>query len=83
MFKTDSRILSEASYIIDNNATVRQTAKAFGLSKSTIYKDVAYTLSAHHPLIYKKVRIVLDKNKAEGPMRGGLATQKKWRQLRK
>jgi len=67
-----------AHYIIENNATVRQTAKAFGISKSTVHKDVAERLSQINPALANEVRKVLDVNKSERHIRGGLATKEKY-----
>jgi len=67
-----------AHYIIENNATVRQTAKAFGISKSTVHKDVAERLGQINPSLATEVRKVLDVNKSERHIRGGLATREKY-----
>ena len=74
----EERALDIANYIIENNATVRQTAKAFGISKSTVHKDVAERLSQINPALANKARKVLDVNKAERHIRGGLATKEKY-----
>ncbi len=67
-----------AKYIIDNNATVRQTAKQFGISKSTVHKDVTERLPQINPSLAGKARKVLDINKSERHIRGGLATREKY-----
>lgn len=67
-----------AKYIIDNNATVRQTAKQFGISKSTVHKDVTERLPEINPALAKSARKVLDVNKSERHIRGGLATREKY-----
>ena len=67
-----------AKYIIDNNATVRQTAKQFGISKSTVHKDVTERLSQVNPTLAREARKVLDVNKSERHIRGGLATREKY-----
>ena len=67
-----------ANYIIENNATVRQTAKRFGISKSTVHKDVAERLVHINPALAKQARIVLDINKSERHIRGGMATKEKY-----
>ena len=67
-----------ARYIIDNNATVRQTAKQFGISKSTVHKDVTERLSQVNPTLAREARKVLDVNKSERHIRGGLATREKY-----
>jgi putative DeoR family transcriptional regulator (stage III sporulation protein D) len=72
-----------ATYIIENNATVRQTAKAFGISKSTVHKDVAERLTQINPTLASEVRKVLDVNKSERHIRGGLATKEKYLHMEK
>ena len=67
-----------ANYIIENNATVRQTAKAFGISKSTVHKDVTERLVLVNPSLAGEARKVLDLNKSERHIRGGLATKQKY-----
>ena len=73
----EERAISIANYIIDNNATVRQTAKEFGISKSTVHKDVTDRLMQVNPTLAKQARKVLDVNKQERHIRGGLATREK------
>ena len=65
-------------YIIENQATVRQTAKQFGVSKSTIHKDVTDRLIQVNPQLAREARKVLDYNKQERHIRGGLATREKY-----
>ena len=74
----EERAMNIASYIIDNNATVRQTAKAFGVSKSTVHKDVTDRLVQINPTLAKQARQVLDVNKSERHIRGGMATKEKY-----
>ena len=74
----EERAMSIANYIIDNNATVRQTAKTFGVSKSTVHKDVTDRLMQINPALAKQARKVLDVNKSERHIRGGLATKEKY-----
>lgn len=74
----EERAMEIAHYIIENNATVRQTAKAFGISKSTVHKDVAERLGQINPSLATEVRKVLDVNKSERHIRGGLATREKY-----
>lgn len=74
----EERAISIANYIIDSNATVRQTAKAFGVSKSTVHKDVTDRLMQINPTLAKQARCVLDVNKSERHIRGGLATKEKY-----
>ena len=75
----EERAIGIAGYIIDHNATVRQTAKAFGISKSTVHMDVAQRLQRISPGLYNEVREVLDVNKAQRHIRGGLATREKYK----
>ena len=74
----EQRAIEIASYIIENNATVRQAAKAFGISKSTVHKDISERMLMINPTIAKDVRKVLDVNKSERHIRGGLATKNKY-----
>jgi putative DeoR family transcriptional regulator (stage III sporulation protein D) len=67
-----------ARYIIDNNATVRRAAKHFGVSKSTVHKDVTARLMQVNPVLAAEARKVLDVNKQERHIRGGLATKEKY-----
>ncbi len=68
-------------YIITHKATVRQTATQFGISKSTVHKDVAERLKRVKPSLYKEVKVVLDINKQERHIRGGQATKQKYLEL--
>ena len=68
-----------ASYIIDNNATVRQAAAVFGISKSTVHKDLISKLKYINPAVYVQVKRILDINKAERHIRGGEATKRKYK----
>ncbi len=74
----EERAIGIANYIIENNATVRQTAKQFGISKSTVHKDVTERLMQINPTLAKEARKVLDVNKSERHIRGGLATKEKY-----
>lgn len=74
----EERAISIANYIIESNATVRQTAKAFGVSKSTVHKDVTERLMQINPTLAKQAREVLNVNKSERHIRGGLATREKY-----
>ena len=67
-----------ARYIIDNNTTVRQAAKHFGISKSTVHKDVTERLAQVNPSLAAEARKVLDVNKSERHIRGRLATREKY-----
>lgn len=77
----EERAIDIANYIIDNNATVRQTAKAFGISKSTVHKDVTERLMQINSVLAKEARKVLDVNKQERHIRGGMATKEKYRHM--
>ncbi len=74
----EERAVAIANYIIDHNATVRQTAKKFGISKSTVHKDVTDRLEHINPSLAAQARVVLDVNKSERHIRGGLATREKY-----
>ena len=74
----EERVIESAIYIIEHNATVRQTAKQFGVSKSTVHKDVTERLVQVNPSLAKQARKVLDINKSERHIRGGLATREKY-----
>ena len=75
----EERAVEIANYIVEQNATVRQAAKRFGVSKSTVHKDVADRLFVIRPTLAIEARKVLDLNKAERHIRGGLATKDKYR----
>jgi putative DeoR family transcriptional regulator (stage III sporulation protein D) len=79
----EERSIEIAQYIIENNATVRQTAKAFGISKSTVHKDVAERLAQINPTLAAEARKVLDVNKSERHIRGGMATKEKYLHMEK
>lgn len=72
------RILMLADFVIKSGSTVRHAAEMFGVSKSTVHKDLSQRLETVDPALYEKVRKVLDKNKAERHIRGGLATRRKY-----
>lgn len=78
----DRRVLMLAEYIVRENATVRQAAAYFGVSKSTVHKDVTHRLISIKPGLAASVREVLDVNKSERHIRGGLATRKKYEKRR-
>ena len=65
-------------YIVENNATVRAAAKVFGISKSTVHTDVAQRLKKVNPSLWGQVRKVLEVNKAQRHIRGGMATKEKY-----
>ena len=74
----EERAVEIANYIIENYATVRQTAKKFGVSKSTVHNDVTERLIQINKPLANKTREVLDINKSERHIRGGLATKEKY-----
>ena len=74
----EERAINIANYIIENDATVRQTARQFGISKSTVHKDVTDRLTQINPALASEARKVLDINKSERHIRGGLATREKY-----
>ncbi len=75
----EERACDLASYIIENRATVRAAAARFGVSKSTVHKDLTERLPRLSPGLYAQVRRLLDWNKAQRHIRGGLATRRKYR----
>ena len=74
----EERAINLAHYIIDSKDTVRGAAKKFGISKSTVHKDVSERLRKINPVLAIEVRRILDENKAERHIRGGLATKLKY-----
>ena len=74
----EERAISLARYIIDSKDTVRGAAKKFCISKSTVHKDVTERLTQINPTLAKEVREILDENKAERHIRGGMATKLKY-----
>ena len=74
----EQRAVELAEYIIENKTTVRATAKKFGVSKSTVFVDVSERLKKLNPSLYHDVRKILDINKAERHIRGGMATKQKF-----
>lgn len=74
----EQRARELAVYIIENGATVRAAAERFGISKSTVHKDLQQRLPQCDKALYKQVRQILDLNKAQRHIRGGLATRKKY-----
>ncbi len=75
----EQRACNLAVFIIDNKSTVRAAAKEFGISKSTVHKDLTDRLPRVNPGLYRQVRELLDINKAERHIRGGLATRMKYK----
>ena len=79
MNSVEERAALLGEYIIENKATVRSAAKKFHISKSTVHKDVSERLRTVNPQMYRQVRVVLDVNKSERHIRGGLATREKYK----
>ena len=75
----EERACDLAVYIIENRATVRSAAKKFGISKSTVHKDLQDRLPQFNRTLYLQVKEILDENKAQRHIRGGLATRKKYK----
>ncbi|MBO7179061.1 MAG: sporulation transcriptional regulator SpoIIID [Clostridia bacterium] len=74
----DERAVELGRYIAETNSTVRATGKKFGVSKSTVHTDVTVRLRKINPALYNEVRAVLEKNKEERHIRGGIATKEKY-----
>jgi len=74
----EQRILEISNYVLETGATVRQVARVFGVSKSTVHKDMTERLPHINRYIAREVKIILDRNKAERHLRGGEATRKKY-----
>ena len=79
----EKRACQLAVYIIETGATVRTAAKHFGISKSTVHKDLSQRLAGYNKLLYQQVRKILDENKAQRHIRGGMATRKKYEQCKR
>lgn len=75
----EQRSCDLAEYIIENKTTVRAAARQFGISKSTVHKDLTERLPHVNPGLYRQVRQLLDLNKAERHIRGGMATRRKYK----
>ncbi len=75
----EERACELAVYIIETGATVRSAAKYFQISKSTVHKDISQRLQSYNPTLYEQVRHVLDRNKQERHIRGGMATRRKYK----
>ena len=74
----EERAVELGAYIVENSATVRAAAKQFGVSKSTVHTDVSKRLERVNPQLFSEVRKVLDINKAQRHIRGGIATREKY-----
>lgn len=77
--KIEERAAMLAQYIIESGQTVRGAAAKFGLSKSTVHKDLSERLPKIRPALYTQVKRVLDQNKAQRHLRGGEATKRKYK----
>lgn len=77
-FFVEERAVELGRYIVENNTTVRAAAKQYGISKSTVHTDVSRRLERLDPVLFEQVRGVLDINKAQRHIRGGLATKEKY-----
>ena len=77
----EERAVEIGKYIIHYHSTVRQTAKQFGVSKSTVHKDVTQRLEKINPSLAKEARVILDIKKSERHIRGGMATKEKYKHL--
>ena len=75
----EERACDLAVYIIENKTTVRKAATHFGISQSTVHKDLTERLKTVNPALYRQVRELLDINKAERHIRGGMATRRKYK----
>lgn len=75
----EERAVELGEYIIESGATVRSAAKKFGVSKSTVHKDVSERLKYVNPQLYREVKTILEINKAQRHIRGGMATRNKYR----
>ena len=75
----EKRAYELAVYMIETGATVRSAAQHFGISKSTVHKDLSFRLPRINPQLYSQVRKILDQNKQERHIRGGLATRRKYK----
>ena len=75
----EERACELAVYIIETGATVRSAAKHYHISKSTVHKDISCRLKSYNPPLYEQVRLILDQNKRERHIRGGMATRRKYK----
>ncbi len=82
-YDIESRTVDLANYIVENKATVREAAKKFGISKSTVHKDLTERLPKINRGLYEAARKILDENRQERHIRGGLATREKYLKRKK
>ncbi|MDP4109451.1 MAG: sporulation transcriptional regulator SpoIIID [Bacillota bacterium] len=78
-WNVEERCVTLANFIIENGATVRKAAKRFGISKSTVHKDITERLRVYNHSLYNDVKKVLELNKCERHLRGGAATREKYK----
>ena len=76
-----SRVTAVGNYIVNSSATVRKAAQKFGISKSTVHKDVSERLKKLNPNLYESVRKILKINKSQRHIRGGIATKRKFKNI--
>ena len=81
--ESKERCITLGEYLVKNKSTVRDVAKKFGLSKSTVHKDVTQILKKRSPKLYTEVKSVLEYNKQERHLRGGAATKEKYKKYKK
>ncbi len=79
----NERAIRLGEYIAEHGATVRSAASVFGISKSTVHKDISARLPTLQPGLYEEVRAIIEKNKQERHIRGGMATKRKYERARK
>ena len=79
--ESKERCIILGEYLVANNSTVRAVANKFGISKSTVHKDITQILKTHNQELFKEVKAVLEKNKQERHLRGGNATKLKYEKL--
>lgn len=77
------RVITLAQYMVENKATVRATAKKFGVSKSTVHKDISERLLRINPALAAEAKEILDENKSQRHIRGGMATRNKYMKANK
>ena len=82
-WNVDERCIELGRFIVEHNATVRTAAKKYGISKSTVHKDVTSRLKECDLLLYREVKKVLDENKTQRHLRGGMATKQKYAAMQK
>ena len=81
IYGNEDRSVMLGRYLLNNQSTVRATAAYFGISKSTVHKDLSERLIVINPSLYSQVKVILDKNKSERHIRGGKATKEKYMKI--